>query len=110
MLQVHDSAARWRSYFEETCANKISTLAASWPKQISFAIDFAELQAWDVPFAELILNHPRVTIQNVDNVLAGMCRESGYPMNWNWLNLQNVMRMLVVVDVQPVVVEVLDSS
>ncbi|MED6297300.1 MAG: hypothetical protein VX828_03270, partial [Candidatus Thermoplasmatota archaeon] len=81
MLQVHDSAARWRSFFEETCANKISTLAASWPKQISFAIDFAEVQAWDVPFAELILNHPRVTIQNADNVLAGMCRESGYDAN-----------------------------
>ena len=69
MLQVHDSAARWRSFFEETCANKISTLAASWPKQISFAIDFAEVQAWDVPFAELILNHPRVTIQNADNII-----------------------------------------
>ena len=81
MLQVHDSAARWRSFFEETCANKISTLAASWPKQISFSIDFADIQAWDVPFAELILNHPRVAIGNADRVLAGMCSESGYEAN-----------------------------
>ena len=81
MLQVHDSAARWRSFFEETCANKISTLAASWPKQISFSIDFADIQAWDVPFAELILNHPRVAIGNADRVLAGMCSESGYDAN-----------------------------
>ena len=78
MLQVHDSAARWRSYFEETSANEISTLAASWPKQISFSIDFPDIQAWDVPFAELILTYPRATIRNADTVLATMCRESGY--------------------------------
>ena len=47
MLQVQDSAARWRSFFEETCANEISALAASWPKQISFMIDFPAIQAWD---------------------------------------------------------------
>jgi replicative DNA helicase Mcm len=81
MLQVHDSAARWRSYFEETSANEISTLAASWPNQISFTLDFASIQAWDVPFAELILEHPRVTINNSDSVLAEMCRESGYEAN-----------------------------
>ena len=81
MLQVHDSAARWRSFFEETCANDISTLAASWPKQISFSLDFAEIQAWDVPFAELILKHPRATLQNADSVLATLCRESGYEAN-----------------------------
>ena len=81
MLQVHDSAARWRSFFEETCANEISTLAASWPKQISYSIDFATIQSWDVPFAELILNHPRIAVRNADSVLAGMCRESGYEAN-----------------------------
>ena len=81
MLQVHDSAARWRSFFEESCANQISTLAASWPKQISFSLDFAQIQSWDVPFAELILNHPRATIRNADTVLATLCRESGYEAN-----------------------------
>ena len=81
MLQVQDSAARWRSFFEETCANEISALAASWPKQISFMIDYPAIQAWDVPFAELILNHPRTTIRNADGILATMCRESGYEAN-----------------------------
>ncbi len=81
MLQVHDSAARWRSFFEETCANEISTLAASWPRQIAFTQDFAQIQSWDVPFAELILNHPRATIRNADTVLATLCRESGYDAN-----------------------------
>ncbi|MFL2947449.1 MAG: AAA family ATPase [Candidatus Poseidoniales archaeon] len=81
MLQVHDSAARWRSFFEETCANEISTLAASWPKQIAFSLDFPQIQSWDVPFAELILNHPRATIRNADTVLATLCRESGYEAN-----------------------------
>ena len=78
MLQVHDSAARWRSFFEETCANEVSRVAASWPKQTAFSIDFANIQSWDVPFAELILNHPRTTIGNADTMLATMCRESGY--------------------------------
>ena len=81
MLSVHDSGARWRSFFEETCANEISTLAASWPKQTAFMMEYANIQSWDVPFAELILKHPRATLRNADTVLAAMCRESGYEAN-----------------------------
>ena len=81
MLSVHDSGARWRSFFEETCANEISTLAASWPKQTAFMMEYADIQSWDVPFAELILKHPRATLRNADTVLAAMCRESGYEAN-----------------------------
>ena len=78
MLQVHDSAARWRSFFEETCANEISTLAASWPSQTAFVSNFSDIQAWNTAFAELILEHPRATLRNADTVLSTLCRESGY--------------------------------
>ena len=77
MLTIHDSGARWRSFFEETCANEISSLAASWPERLSFMVDFARIQAWNVPFAELLLNNPRDTIREANIVLATMCRESG---------------------------------
>ncbi len=78
MLTIHDSEARWRTFFEETCANEISSLAASWPERISFPVDFARIQAWNVSFAELLLNNPRDTISKSNIILATICRESGY--------------------------------
>ena len=78
VIHLNDAGARWRSFFEETSANEISTLAASWPSQMALSLDFSKIQSWDVPFAELILNHPREVLRNADTVLATLCRESGY--------------------------------
>ena len=47
MLQVHDSAAGWRSFFEETCANEISNFAAQWPEKTGFIQSFEDEQAWE---------------------------------------------------------------
>ncbi|MCS5535377.1 MAG: hypothetical protein NZ802_05940, partial [Candidatus Poseidoniales archaeon] len=78
MLQVHDSAARWRSFFEETCANEISNFAAQWPEKTGFIQSFEDVQAWDPRFAELILNHPRKVIEGGVTVLTQLCAEAGH--------------------------------
>jgi replicative DNA helicase Mcm len=78
MLQVHDSAARWRSFFEETCANEISILATSWPNQTTLEIKFPQIEAWDTAFAEFLLGGPREALEHADNVLVAMCNEAGY--------------------------------
>ena len=81
MLQVHDSAARWRSFFEETCANEISNFAAQWPEKTGFIQSFEDVQSWDPRFAELILNHPRKVIQDGVTVLTQLCSESGHDVD-----------------------------
>ena len=81
MLQVHDSAARWRSFFEETCANEISNFAAQWPEKTGFIQSFEDVQAWDPRFAELILNHPRKVIEDGVTVLTQLCAEAGHDVS-----------------------------
>ena len=81
MLQVHDSAARWRSFLQETCANEISSLAAQWPDTPALVIPFEKLGAWDPAFAELVLEHPRSVLRHADETLAALCRESGYEVD-----------------------------
>jgi replicative DNA helicase Mcm len=78
MLQVHDSAARWRSFFEETSANEISNFAAQWPEKTGFLQSFEDVQSWDPRFAELILNHPRKVIEQGETVLTDLCATAGH--------------------------------
>ena len=69
MLQVHDSAARWRSFFEETCANEISNFAAQWPEKTGFIQSFEDVQAWDPRFAELIpVSYTHLTLPTICSV------------------------------------------
>jgi replicative DNA helicase Mcm len=77
MIEIHDSGARWRSFLQEACANEVSRLASIWPEDTSLVIPFEMIQAWDPPFANLILDHPRSVIKHADSTLASICRESG---------------------------------
>lgn len=81
MLQVHDSAARWRSFLQETHANDVSNIAAQWPTSTSMKISFESIQSWDPGFAEMLLQHPRDVIQNGVNSLRALARESGYDVD-----------------------------
>ena len=78
MLQVHDSAARWHSFLQETNANEISNLGALWPDQTSMVISFETLQSWDPQFAELLLHHPRSVLDQADATLKSLCRDAGH--------------------------------
>lgn len=78
MLQVHDSAARWRSFLQETSANEISSLAAQWPDRTSHRVSFEDVQAWDPQFANLLLDHPRNVLDQGEDALREMCRSAGH--------------------------------
>ncbi|MEC7704243.1 MAG: minichromosome maintenance protein MCM [Candidatus Thermoplasmatota archaeon] len=78
VMHVQDSGARWRSFFEENFTSDISTLAASWPKEMSLDIDFPSIEAWDPAFALMVLENPRSVIRGANRTLSVMCRESGY--------------------------------
>ncbi len=81
MLQVHDSAARWRTLLEETCANEMTSLAAVWPDQRSLELKFDVIQAWDPQFAEALLGHPRQILRHGSDALQALCREAGHDID-----------------------------
>lgn len=77
-LQVHDSAARWRTMLQELKQNEISTLATHWPDESYLEISFDEIQGWDPQFGEMLIEYPRSVLRAGTETLTALCRESGY--------------------------------
>lgn len=77
MVHHYDMPARWRSFLEEVCHERITNLVHEFPDIESIEIQYEELQAFDPEFALQSISDPQLSFRSSNAALEELLKDLG---------------------------------